>query len=130
MPRRRVAATPREQACGGLSTEENGPTAREIKHLITASAERVERGSTLVNQAGDTMVQIVDAIGRVNTIVAEISTASAEQQAGESVVGQAIQQMDHGTQQNAALVEESASASESLQHQAAELVQSVAVFKV
>jgi methyl-accepting chemotaxis protein len=104
--------------------------AREIKHLITASAERVERGSTLVNQAGDTMVQIVDAIGRVNTIVAEISTASAEQQAGESVVGQAIQQMDHGTQQNAALVEESASASESLQHQAAELVQSVAVFKV
>ena len=57
--------------------------AREIKHLITASAERVERGSTLVNQAGDTMVQIVDAIGRVNTIVAEISTASAEQQAGD-----------------------------------------------
>jgi methyl-accepting chemotaxis protein len=110
--------------------QRSAEAAKEIKHLITASAERVERGSTLVNQAGDTMVQIVEAIGRVNTIVAEISTASAEQQAGVSVVGQAIQQMDHGTQQNAALVEQSASASESLQHQAAELVQSVAVFKV
>ena len=104
--------------------------AREIKHLITASAEQVDRGSQLVNQAGDTMAQIVDAIRRVNTIVGDISSASAAQHAGVTQVGQAIEQMDHGTQQNAALVEQSASASESLQHQARELVQSVAVFKV
>ena len=76
------------------------------------------------------MAQVVDAIQRVNTIVGEISHASTEQDAGVQVVGRAIEQMDQGTQQNAALVEESTAAAESLQNQAAELVQSVAVFKV
>ena len=110
--------------------QRSAEAAREIKQLITSSAEQVDRGSALVNQAGDTMAQVVDAIQRVNTIVGEISHASTEQDAGVQVVGRAIEQMDQGTQQNAALVEESTAAAESLQNQAAELVQSVAVFKV
>ena len=110
--------------------QRSAEAAREIKQLITASSERVERGSSLVSQTGDTMVQIVEGIRRVNTIVGEISVASTEQDAGVNQVGQAIEQMDRSTQQNAALVEESASASESLQRQAQDLVQSVAVFRV
>jgi methyl-accepting chemotaxis protein len=104
--------------------------AREIKGLIAASVERVERGTSLVDQAGATMTEIVGAIQRVTDIVGEISTASAEQSSGVSQVGTAVTQMDQATQQNAALVEQSAAAAESLKVQAAQLVQAVAVFKV
>ncbi|MBS0448557.1 MAG: MCP four helix bundle domain-containing protein [Proteobacteria bacterium] len=110
--------------------QRSAEAAKEIKGLITSSVEQVEQGSTLVDEAGRTMEEIVGAIGRVTDIVAEISAASSEQSAGISQVGQAITQMDQVTQQNAALVEESAAAAESLKQQAQQLVQAVAVFKL
>jgi methyl-accepting chemotaxis protein len=104
--------------------------AREIKALIGTSVERVEQGSALVDRAGQTMQEVVASIRRVTDIVSEISAASAEQNRGVSQVGQAVTQMDRSTQQNAALVEESAAAAESLKQQAQQLVQAVAVFKL
>jgi methyl-accepting chemotaxis protein len=104
--------------------------AKEIKALITDSVERVDEGTSLVDQAGQTMSEIVSAVQRVSDIVAEISTASVEQSSGITQVGQAVSQMDLVTQQNAALVEESAAAAESLKHQARQLVDAVAVFKI
>ena len=103
--------------------------AREIKSLVTASVERVEQGTSLVDRAGQTMDEIVGAIKRVTDIVAEISAASAEQSTGVDQVGRAVSNMDQATQQNAALIEESAAATESLSEQAHQLVQSVAAFK-
>jgi len=110
--------------------QRSADAAKEIKTLIHASVERVERGTQLVDQAGSTMTEIVTAIQRVSDIVGEISTASAEQSAGVAQVGEAITQMDHSTQQNAALVEESAAAAESLKLQARQLVSAVAAFKL
>ncbi len=104
--------------------------AKEIKTLIGTSVERVERGSTLVDQAGSTMTDVVAAISRVTDLMSEISAASSEQSAGVSQVGEAVQQMDQVTQQNAALVEEMAAATSSLNSQARDLVQSVAVFRL
>jgi methyl-accepting chemotaxis protein-1 (serine sensor receptor) len=104
--------------------------AKEIKSLIVASVERVEQGTTLVDQAGVTMTEVVASIKRVTDIMGEISAASTEQSAGVSQVGEAVSQMDQVTQQNAALVEESAAAAESLTQQARQLVQVVAVFKL
>ncbi len=102
--------------------------AKEIKALIGASVERVEAGSALVDRAGATMTEVVQAIRRVTDIVGEISAASSEQSAGVGQVGEAITQMDQATQQNAALVEESAAAADSLRTQAAQLVQAMSVF--
>jgi methyl-accepting chemotaxis protein len=110
--------------------QRSAQAAREIKVLIGASVERVERGSTLVDEAGRTMGEVVTSIRRVSDIVGEISSASAEQSAGVMQVGDAVSQMDQVTQQNAALVEESAAAAESLKHQARTLVQAVSVFKL
>ena len=104
--------------------------AKEIKSLITASVERVEQGTALVDQAGTTMSEVVSSIRRVTDIMGEISAASTEQSAGVAQVGEAVAQMDQATQQNAALVEESAAAAESLRGQAQQLVQAVAVFKL
>lgn len=104
--------------------------AKEIKELITASVDRVAQGTTLVDQAGHTMEEIVSSIRRVTDIMAEISAASKEQSAGVAQAGTAIAQMDQSTQQNAALVEQMAAAASSLRNQAQELVQTVAVFKV
>jgi len=104
--------------------------AREIKTLISASVERVEQGSTLVDRAGHTMDEVVAAIRDLARLMGEISSASTEQSAGLGQVGEAVAQMDHATQQNAALVEESAAAAISLRNQAERLVQSVAVFKL
>jgi len=104
--------------------------AKEIKELIGASVERVERGSSLVDQAGATMNEIVAAVRRVADIIGEISAATIEQSAGVAQVGEAVSQMDQATQQNAALVEESAAAAESLKQQAQQLAQAVAVFKL
>ena len=112
-----------------MLAQRSADAAKEIKGLIGDSVERVEQGATLVNRAGETMQQVVAAIGRVAQIVREISAASREQSTGVSQVGQAIAQMDQATQQNAALVEESAAAAESLKHQADELVKLVATFK-
>lgn len=102
--------------------------AREIKSLIAASVERVEHGSTLVDQAGVTMDEVVKSIQRVTDLMGEISTASNEQAAGVTQVGEAIQQMEQVTQQNAALVEEMAAAASSLKGQSGDLVDSVRVF--
>jgi methyl-accepting chemotaxis protein len=104
--------------------------AKEIKNLIGASVSRVEHGTNLVDQAGVTMIDVVNAIRRVTDIVAEISAASAEQSSGVSQVGEAVTEMDRATQQNAALVEESAAAAESLKRQAEQLVQALSGFRL
>jgi methyl-accepting chemotaxis protein len=103
--------------------------AKEIKSLINASVERVEQGTTLVDQAGVTMAEVVGSIKRVTDIMGEISAASNEQAAGVTQVGEAVTHMDQATQQNAALVEEMAAAASSLKSQAQELVQVVSTFK-
>jgi methyl-accepting chemotaxis protein len=110
--------------------QRSAEAAKEIKGLIMASVERVEQGTTLVDQAGSTMQEVVTSIRRVTDIVGEISSASNEQNAGVGQVSEAVTQMDQTTQQNAALVEESAAAASSLQHQAQQLVQAVGVFKL
>jgi hypothetical protein len=92
--------------------------------------ERVEQGTTLVDQAGSTMSEVVSSIRRVTDIMGEISAASNEQSLGVAQVGEAITSLDQATQQNAALVEQMAAAASSLSSQAAELVQAVAVFKL
>jgi len=104
--------------------------AKEIKNLITDSVERVEQGTALVDKAGATMTEVVNAIRRVTDIMGEISAASSEQSAGVGQVGEAVTQMDQATQQNAALVEEMAAAASALNAQAGELVNAVAVFKL
>lgn len=104
--------------------------AKEIKGLITASVERVEQGTQLVDRAGETMGEVVSAIRRVTDIVGEISAASNEQASGVAQVGEAVTQMDQATQQNAALVEQSAAAAASLKTQATQLVDAVAVFRL
>jgi uncharacterized phage infection (PIP) family protein YhgE len=104
--------------------------AKEIKSLITASVERVDQGTALVDQAGTTMQEVVGSIRRVTDIMGEISAASSEQSAGVSQVGEAVTQMDQATQQNAALVEEMAAAASSLRGQAQDLVQAVSTFKL
>ena len=110
--------------------QRSAEAAREVKALVNTSVERVEQGTVLVDQAGQTMDEIVASIKRVTDIVGEISAASAEQSTGVGLVGAAVSQMDHATQQNAALVEQSAAAAEGLQQQAQELVRAVAVFRV
>ncbi|MDY0745543.1 methyl-accepting chemotaxis protein [Paucibacter sp. R3-3] len=110
--------------------QRSAEAAREIKTLILASNERVEQGSALADAAGTTMGQVVDSIRRVSDIVGEISSASTEQAGGVGQIGAAVVQMDQATQQNAALVEESAAAAQSLQQQAADLVSVVSQFRL
>ncbi len=109
--------------------QRSAAAAREIKTIIGRSVDQVEQGTQLVGTAGQTMEDIVSSIRRLTDIVAEISSASAEQSTGVTQVGEAVTNMDQATQQNAALVEESAAAAESLRQQAAQLVDAVAVFK-
>ena len=109
--------------------QRSAEAAKEIKALIQASEQRVEQGTQLVDKAGETMSEIVTAIRRVTDIMGEISAASSEQSAGVAQVGDAITQMDQATQQNAALVEQSAAAAQSLQQQAQAMVASVSVFR-
>ena len=110
--------------------QRSADAAREIKSLISASVKRVEHGTALVDRAGMTMTEIVTSIARVTDIMGEISAASTEQSTGVGQISEAIAQMDQATQRNAALVEESAAAAESLSDQARQLVQVVAVFKL
>jgi methyl-accepting chemotaxis protein len=109
--------------------QRSAQAAKEIKVLIGASVDRVQHGSTLVDEAGQTMGEVVAAIRRVSDIVGEISAASSEQSSGVVQVGQAINRMDQGTQQNAALVEQSAAAADSLRQLSMDLVKAVSVFK-
>ncbi|WP_151638811.1 methyl-accepting chemotaxis protein [Noviherbaspirillum aerium] len=110
--------------------QRSAAAAKEIKTLINTSVERVETGNRLVNAAGGSMQNIVDSVRKVTDIMAEISAASQEQTSGIDQINQAVTQMDQVTQQNAALVEEAAAASESLQDQAAKLAQAVSTFKL
>jgi methyl-accepting chemotaxis protein len=104
--------------------------AKEIKTLIGASVEKVESGSKLVSDAGNTMQEIVTSVQRVTDIIAEISAAAAEQSQGIGQINAAVTQLDQMTQQNAALVEESAAAAESLKDQARRLGDVVSAFKL
>jgi methyl-accepting chemotaxis protein len=104
--------------------------AKEIKGLIEDSVSKVDSGSNLVAEAGDTMHEIVNSVKRVSDIMSEISAASLEQSAGIEQVNQSIAQMDQVTQQNAALVEEAAAAAESMQSQARSLSDVVGNFKL
>ncbi|MBB5606749.1 MULTISPECIES: methyl-accepting chemotaxis protein [unclassified Janthinobacterium] len=104
--------------------------AKEIKTLIDDSAEKTERGTRLVGQAGVTMGEVVDSVRRVTDIMSEIASASQEQSAGIAQVNLSIIEMDGMTQQNASLVEEAAAAAQSLQDQAAELAHVVSIFKL
>jgi len=104
--------------------------AKEIKSLIAASVERVESGSALVAQAGATMKDIVTSVQHVSDIIGEITNASSEQSSGIGQVNGAVAQLDQMTQQNAALVEESAAAAESLKEQAKRLSEVVEVFRL
>ena len=110
--------------------QRSAAAAKEIKSLINDSVGRVEEGSRQVEDAGQTMAQLVASVKQVSEIIADISNASMEQSAGIEQVNQAIAQMDQVTQQNAALVEESAAAAESLEDQARCLAQAIAVFQV
>jgi len=110
--------------------QRSAEAARQVKQLISTSVERVGHGTALVDRAGETMTEVVASIRRVTDIVAEISAATSEQSTGIAQIGEAVSQMDHVTQQNSALVEESAAAAESLRTQAQGLVRSVSVFKV
>ncbi len=108
----------------------SGEASKKIRALIETSVERIEAGTRLVDQAGSTMTDIVEAVRRVTDIMDEIASASQEQSKGIGQVNQAITQMDQVTQRNAALVEEAASAASELEGEAARLRQAVALFKL
>jgi methyl-accepting chemotaxis protein-2 (aspartate sensor receptor) len=110
--------------------QRSATAAKEIKALIGDSVDKVDAGSRQVEQAGATMQEVVASVQRVTDIMGEITSASEEQRAGIGQVHEAISQMDHVTQQNAALVEEAAAAAQAMQDQAAELAQVVQVFKL
>jgi len=109
--------------------QRSAAAAKEIKGLIDDSVGKVGEGSALVQQAGTTMGEIVTSVQRVTDIMAEISAASQEQSAGIDQVNQTVMQMDETTQQNAALVEEATAAARSMEDQANQLTEAVAVFR-
>lgn len=110
--------------------QRSAEAAREIKTLISASVEKVEAGNGLVQHAGQTMGEVVSQVQRVATLIGEITTASAEQSQGIGQINTAVAQLDQTTQQNAALVEQMASAADSLRSQAQRLSTSVARFRL
>jgi methyl-accepting chemotaxis protein len=110
--------------------QRSAEAAKEIKGLIGSSVGRVEAGSRLVAEAGQTMSEIVGSVQRVSDIIGEITAAAGEQSDGIGQVNTAVNQLDQMTQQNAALVEESAAAAESLRDQASRLADVVQVFRL
>ena len=110
--------------------QRSAEAAKEIKGLIGSSVERVEDGSRLVSQAGQTMTEIVTSVRRVSDIISEITASSAEQSDNIGQISQSVTQLDQMTQQNAALVEQSTAASESLREQAVHLTSAVSQFKL
>jgi len=111
-------------------SQRSASAAKEIKDLIRESVTKVESGSSLVNQSGETLAQIVNAVEEVATRVEDIATAASEQHDGIGQINQAVMQMDDMTQQNAALVEEASASSEALSEQASALNQLVSFFSV
>jgi methyl-accepting chemotaxis protein len=110
--------------------QRSATAAREIKQLINESVDKIEAGSVLAHAAGDTMAEIVASVERVTIIMAQIASASSEQETGIGEINGAIAQMDNVTQQNAALVEEAAAAAESVHSEATHLMQLVGFFNV
>ncbi|MEI7200409.1 methyl-accepting chemotaxis protein [Pectobacterium parvum] len=110
--------------------QRSAQAAKEIETLISESVNLVSSGSVLVDNAGQTMKEIVDAVTNVTDIMGEIASASDEQSRGITQVGQAISEMDSVTQQNASLVQEASAAAASLEEQAALLTRAVATFKL
>jgi len=110
--------------------QRSAQAASEIKALIQTSVQAVDVGVRQVEDAGKTMKEIVDSVQRVGDIIGEITAASSEQSGGIGQVNQAVGDIDRMTQQNAALVEESAAAAESLREQAARLAQVVGQFRI
>jgi methyl-accepting chemotaxis protein len=110
--------------------QRSAAAAKEIKTLIGDSVEKVEVGARLVDAAGKTMDEIVDAVKGVTALIAEIAAASQEQSSGIEQVNMAVAQMDQAVQQNASLVEEATAATESMKEQAGSLLRSVARFKL
>ena len=110
--------------------QRSATAAKEIKTLIDESVASVEAGSRLVNQAGSTMTEVVESVKRVTTIMAEITLANGEQGVGITRVNQSIERMDEVTQQNAAMVEEAASAAQAMHNEADHLSQAISVFKL
>jgi methyl-accepting chemotaxis protein len=110
--------------------QRSATAAKEIKELIAESVGKVDSGAKLVDEAGDTMDEVVSSFRQVAALVTDISNASKEQSSGIEQVTQAVSQMDEVTQQNAALVEEAAAAAESLEEQARGLVQAVGSFNL
>jgi aerotaxis receptor len=108
--------------------QRSAAAAKEIKQLITSSADKVEGGAKLVDQAGHTMADIVQHVRHVSELIAEISVASSEQNSGIGQVGQAVSELDRMTQQNAALVEQSAAAAESLKQQSVRLNDAISAY--
>ena len=110
--------------------QRSAQAAKEIKTLIGAAVDRVESGTRMVQDAGSTMTEIVTSVGRVNDIIGEIGAATREQSEGIGQINVGVAQLDQMTQQNAALVEEAASAAESLKDQSQRLASAVGVFKL
>jgi len=110
--------------------QRSAQAAREIRAMIDDSVVKVQSGARLVNDAGTSMQDIVDQVTRVTDLIREISGSTAEQTTGISQIGSAMAQMDQTTQQNAALVEQSAAAAESLKQQSIRLEEAVRVFKL
>ncbi len=110
--------------------QRSAEAAREIKSLIGTSVERVDAGSALIEQAGETIQRVVDSVQRVATMVSEIRADSAVQRGGVAQVGEAIGQLDQATQQNAALAEQASAAAESLRVQGGRLVEAIAFFRI
>jgi methyl-accepting chemotaxis protein len=110
--------------------QRSAAAAKEINGLIDTSVHKIEAGTNLVSNAGNTMTDIVDRVKRVTDLIDEIGTATHEQTSGIGMVSSAVSELDGGTQQNATMVEESAAAAQSLARQAEELVRTVSVFRV
>jgi methyl-accepting chemotaxis protein len=110
--------------------QRSAEAAREIKGLISASVEKVETGSSLVNNAGRTMTEVVEQVRRVASLISEVTVTSADQSNGIGQISAAVGQLDQTTQQNAALVEQMASAADSMRSQAERLTASVARFRL
>ncbi len=109
--------------------QRSATAAKEIKELISDSVDKVKVGTSLVDESGKTLSEIVAGVKKVSDIIAEIAAASQEQSAGIDQVNKAVMQMDEATQQNAALVEEAAAASKSMEEQAGHLNEAVSFFK-
>lgn len=111
-------------------SQRSAAAAKEIKDLIRDSVSKVEAGSTLVNQSGQTLADIVDAVEKVASVINDVSNAAIEQNSGIGQINQAITQMDEMTQQNAALVEESSAASRSMSEEAGNMNNLISFFRL